>query len=359
MIVQKKSLTLPKPFITEHGEKIENPVVTYEAYGNPEGDVIMVCHGGLSSQHAAGKYTNQDAVPGWWDDIIGDDKAIDTRKYRVISANALGSMFGTSSPLSLNPKTGTHYGPDFPFITLIDITRFNKAFLDELGIKKLKLIAGPSMGSLISLQMAALYPTFVENVVAVATAGRMTPSGMAIHHFMMNTIKMDSAFNEGWYSLDKPLPALRLIHQISRIYYTHERLLQHTYWDNVPESSSSQFTRSENCLNYLTDQMEKQIQRRDPNCFISILSAINTYDLGRDADSYEAGVQRIQCPTLLININTDSEFSPKWAQEVANILNQKQEGQAKAVELDSMWGHLGCVQEAKSIGEEIKKYIHL
>jgi homoserine O-acetyltransferase len=114
--------------------------------------------------------------------------------------------------------------------------------------------------------------------------------------------------------------------------------------------------RSLKARDYLQSEIEGQIEGRDPNCYIRVLNAINSYDLGRDLHDYEKGVQRIACPVLLINISTDSEFSPYWAEEVAEILNRKKCGQAHVKIIDSPWGHMACVQEGKVIGKHIKDF---
>jgi homoserine O-acetyltransferase len=357
MIVESCTLKLAEPFVTEKGGVIQEAVVAYEAYGQAGKPTVLITHGGLSSHHAAGRYGPTDPLPGFWDDIIGSGKAIDTDQYRVLSANSLGSMYGSTSPLTTNPHTGQPYGSDFPEITLIDMVRFHKAFLDQMGVTSLAMIAGPSMGSLQALQMAALYPDYVGSVVSVATAGRMTPSGMCIHHFMINALQMDPAFNNGRYEIGTPRLALHLIQQVARIYYTHERFVKERYWDSVPEGKDSQAKRSRKAKEYLLTGVEEQIEGRDPNCYIRILNAINTYDLGRDVGNYEKGVQRIQCPVLLINISTDAEFPPYWAEELAEILNQNNPGQAHVKIIDSIWGHMGCVQEGTAIGKHIKDFL--
>ena len=267
-------------------------------------------------------------------------------------------MYGSSSPLTLNPDSGRHYGPEFPEISLIDMVRYHKAFLDQMEVPRLFMMAGPSMGSLQALQMAALYPDYVESVVAVATAGRMTPSGMYIHHFMINALQMDPAFNNGRYKIGAPKFALRLIQQVARIYYTHERFVKEKCWDSVPEGKDSQEKRNANARNYLQIGVEEQIAGRDPNCYIRVLNAINSYDLGRDVQNYKMGVQRIKCPVLLINISTDSEFPPYWAEEVAEIINRKNPGQAQVKIIDSPWGHMGCVQEGMAIGKHISDFLY-
>ena len=357
MIVKSQILKLSQPFITEKGDVIHDGVVAYEEYGHRDGPVVFITHGGLSSHHAAGRYMPEDPLPGFWDDIIGPGKAIDTDRYRVLSANSLGSMFGSASPITANPATGRPYGPDFPEITLIDMVRYHKAFLDQMGVSELTMMAGPSMGSLQALQMAALYPDYVGSVAAVATAGRMTPYGMCIHHFMINALQMDPEFNNGSYEAGTPKLALRLIQQVARIYFTHERFVKERCWDSVTEGNDSQEQRSLNVKEYLEAGIEEQIEGRDPNCYIRILKAINSYDLGRDVQDYEKGVQRIKCPALLINISTDSEFPPYWAEELAEILNRNNPDQALVRILDSPWGHMGCVQEGAAIGEYIRAFL--
>lgn len=357
MIVEKKYIELSKPFITESGYIFQKPIVAYEEYGITHGPVIMVCHGGLSSQHAAGKFSKEDKIAGWWDAVIGVNKAIDTNKFRVLSMNSLGSMYGTTSPLTTNPDTNLPFGKDFPNISMIDMVNFQKQFLDDMGVNNLFMITGCSMGSLISLQMAALYPDFINSVVAVATAGRMTPSGLAFHNFILNALKLDPNFNKGEYMPGEVKHSLRIIHQVMKIYYTDKLAIKSSCWDNVQEGPNSQDMRNSNCNNFLTEMLEETIENKDPNCYIRILNAINSYDLGRDQATYEQGVCRIKCPTLLINLTTDHEFDVSWAHEVANILNKNNSFQSKVIELDTIWGHMGCIYEAHEIDKHMLKFI--
>ena len=357
MLVEKQFKELDEPFVTEGGAVLRKPVVAYEEYGNPDGPVILLCHGGLSDQHAAGRYAESDPAPGWWDPLVGPGRVIDTDRFRILAANSLGSMAGTTSPRTVNPDTGCRYGPLFPKITLIDTARFHRAFLEAMAVDRLHLMAGPSMGSLQSLQMAALCPDFVGGVVSVATAGRMTPSGMAMHHFMSNAIKMDPQFQGGWYDVDRPLLALKYIHQVMRIYYTHEDIIKQATWDAVPEGPDSQDRRAQAVNQFLSATPDVDVLNRDPNCYVTLLDAINTYDLGRDCESFEAGVRRITCPVLLMNIDTDCEFQPRWAREVFDVLEAARPGQATLEVLRSPWGHLGCIKEFDQMAEHMGAFL--
>ncbi len=345
MIVTAKKITLANNFTTENGFIFKNPVVAYEEYGEGNEKTILITHGGLSSMHAAGKYKESDSLPGWWDDLIGEDKVFNTKKYRIICANALGSMYGTCSPITENPETGTPYGKNFPFITFIDQAKFFKLFLDELGIDKLYLLAGVSMGSMHNLQLVALYPDLAGGVISVATAGRMPPSGMGMHNFISNSLKLDPEFNNGDYKPGTKFNSLLTIHQIAKIYYTHERIIKNLCWDTVKDGPDAQEKRRKNVNNYLVAGIEERVKQEDPNCIIRTLDAINTFDLGKGFDSYKQGVEQIKCPVMLVNMNTDQEFPPHWAEELGNLINETNSQQAIVKIIDSPWGHIGCLKE--------------
>lgn len=353
MIVEKKFITLSKPFTTESGYTFEEPVVAYEEYGNPEGPVVLLAHGGLSPAHAAGKYSEDDAKPGWWDSMIGPGKAYDTDKFRILCSCSLGIGFGSTAPNTINPKTGCRYGPLFPEITLVDTVNYQKAFCEEMGVKKLHIMSGLSTGSLQTLQMASLYPEFVGAAIPVATAGRMTADGLMMHHFMINAMKMDPGYQGGWYNPDQELYSTRLVSQAMKIYYFHEKTVTKLAWDTVEEGPDSQQQRVDAVLSHMTATSDVDWQKRDPNCIVKFIAAVNSHDLGRLAGSYEAGIQKIECPVLLMNVDTDREFPPHFAHEVADILNAAKPGAAEVKILESIWGHYGCGFEQEQMSSHI------
>jgi homoserine O-acetyltransferase len=357
LLVEKKSLSLSQTFLTEGGTTLPLARVAYEEYGNPNGPVILINHGGISSHHAAGKYCDDDPAAGWWDGLIGLGKPFDTEHFRILSINALGGMYGSCSPLSINPLTGHRYGPTFPAITLRDQVRFIAAFLDTMGIERLWCMGGPSMGSLHTLTFSAMYPQRLERAVAVATAARMTASGMAMHHFMTNAFRADPDFQSGWYPPGRPLAIAKLLWQVLRLYYTSEQLYKVSCADSVPHGPGAQMTRSAKTAEFLTAGLDAGITPYDPNCFIASLAAINTHDLGEGFTTFEEGVRRIQCPLLLVNIDSDHEFPPYAAEEIAGILNAVRPSQATTRLITSMWGHLGCIHETEQIGKYLREWL--
>lgn len=357
MLVEKKSIPLAATFVAESGASLPNPVVAYEEYGNPQGPVILICHGGLSSFHAAGKYAESDPLPGWWDGIIGPGKAFNTERFRILSMNALGGMHGSTSPMSMDITAGNRYGPTFPAITLRDQVHFAAKFLDAMGVARVYAAAGPSMGSLHSLTLAALYPQRVERVIAVASSARMTASGMAMHHFMTNALRMDPGFQAGWYDSKTSLPTMKLIWQVIKLYYTSDKIFKEMCFDTVPHGPGAQEARAAKANWFLIAGMEGGVINYDPNGFIVACAAINTHDLGEGFATLEEGVRRIQCPTLLVNVDTDHEFPPECAEETAAILNRVRPGQATVRIIKSSWGHLGCVREPEQLGNYIADWL--
>lgn len=357
MLVESKTAVLTAPFETEAGDTLTQVEIAYEEYGTIGSPVIVIAHGGLSSHHAAGKYHQDDALPGWWDDLIGEGKVFDTNKYHIISTNTLGSMYGSTSAKSINPLTGGRYGPTFPTLTMADIASALYQFLKQIGVNKVEIMAGPSMGSLLTLQMAAQYPDLINKAVCAATAGRMSVDGLCMHHFMINAIKMDPAFCNGWYDNNTVLPSMRLIAQATKFYYLHENIIKKLCWDTVPESPNSQAIRSQKVTDFLQASSDADVAGKDPNCYITILNAINSFDLSNGFDSFEQCVKRIKCPVLLMNIDTDREFNIAWAQELADILNNDGTQQASVKLLTSDWGHLGCIKETAQMDKHIREFL--
>lgn len=357
MIIERRKICLKNDFITESGFRLVTPEVAYETYGTPGKPAILVTHGGLQDHRIAGNPAPEDLMPRHWDSLIGPNKVINTNHFWVISANFLGSMFGTCGPTSINPQTGKPYQGSFPTITLTDTVRFHKLFLEELGVNELELMIGPSTGGLQTLEMAALYPKFVKKAVAIAAAPKMPPEGIAVHLAVMNTITADPAFNNGFYDPQKTLPAMKIVAQFLKIYFIQHRILKKLIWDNFPNDATAHFQRIAAIQSFLTAGIEEQLKDRDPNSYLRILEAVNSFDLAKHANNYEAGVQRITCPLLIINIETDTEFPPFWADEVAEIIHKIRPGQVSVAHIDSDWGHLGCLKETQKITQLLNDFL--
>src|SRR4051812_29168540 len=241
-MVETQYLDLPDPVRLDCGEELHPIRIAYETYGTlaPARDnVILVCHALSGDAHAAG-FTRQAAGQstrdgfgaddrdgsagkglGWWDGMIGPGKAFDTDRYFVVSTNLLGGCRGTTGPSSVDPRTGRPYGLDFPVITVADIVRTERAFLDELGIERLAAVAGGSLGGMQAFEWAILYPDQVDAIVAIASTHAIHPQGMAWNAIAREAIMGDPAWQDGHYhgKGDEPSAGMGVARMIGHITY--------------------------------------------------------------------------------------------------------------------------------------------
>jgi len=212
-------------YTTQSGRTLCDVRVGYETYGtlSPARDnVILICHYFSGNAHAAGRYSDTDLVPGWWDAAIGPGKVFDTDRYFIVSSDSLVNLTVldgrtvTTGPATINPETGERYGPDFPIVTVTDFVRVQKALLDHLGINKLVAVAGPSGGSAQAIEWSVEYPESVPRVVAVISPGLYVhPYAAALADCWTRPILVDAAWKEGRYDVSQPprqglIEALRL-----------------------------------------------------------------------------------------------------------------------------------------------------
>lgn len=219
MTPQRQVFTMPT-YTTVNGRTLKNVQVGFETYGTlnaTRDNGILVCHYFSGTAHAAGRYQENDPLPGWWDAAIGPGKAIDTDRYFVVSSDSLccvkvfDGQVVTTGPASINPDTGKPYGLDFPVTSVADMVRVQKALLDHLGIKKLVAVAGPSAGSVQAVQWAVEFPDMVERVIAVICPGlQLTPYGRTVVESWCAPIRLDPAWKNGAYELnEQPMAGLR------------------------------------------------------------------------------------------------------------------------------------------------------
>lgn len=333
MLVKIQKHILSRPFTAQNGHIIENGVVIYEEYGNKDGEVIVIAHGGLSNQHAAGKYTKEDTLEGWWSNLIGENKIFDTNKYRIICANALGGLAGTTAP--------SNYDKTFPEITMIDQANYQKQFLEEINVKEVFIMAGVSMGSLLTLQMSVLFPNYIKNIIPIATSPYMTPGGLLAHNFLINILK--SSNNKG--------DSLSLFNQFGKLYYTSYHLC-----NDICSKIDNQADKNNAIKAYLTGGVTEKSKSQNADDIITTLNAINTFNISNGFTNLKEAAKNIKANCLIINIDNDIEFPPMFAIELEELIKDN----GNHVELKiitSVYGHVGCVVEQKQIGDCILEFL--
>src|SRR5689334_10850675 len=364
--VETRYLDLPEPVRLDCGRDLYPVRVAYETYGtlSPRRDnVILVCHALSGDAHAAGfaktppeestrdgfAATDRDGTAGkglgWWDGMIGPGKAFDTDRLFVVSTNLLGGCRGTAAPASTNPGTGRPYGPDFPVITVADMVRAERAFLDELGIDRLATVAGGSLGGMQAFEWAILYPDQVDSIVAIASTHAIQPQGIAWNAIARNAIMADPNWQRGHYygTGRKPDAGMGIARMVGHITYLSAQSLGAKFGRHLQFADDIRYTITEpefQVENYLRYQADSFVRRFDANTYLYTSRALTYFDLARQYGngSLVEAVRNVSARTLLIAFSSDWLYPPSGSEELADALRTL----GKDVELhiiDAPYGH--------------------
>ena len=219
-------------FHLKSGDILDELNISYETYGNLNKDksnVVLICHAISGDSHVA-KHDKED-IPGWWDIMVGPGKPIDTENYFVICSNVIGGCKGSTGPNSIDPSTGTHYGSNFPNITVEDMVSAQNLLIEHLGIKSILCVTGGSMGGFQSIQWARQYPDKIKSVIGLATSARLTNQALAFDIVGRNAIKKDPRYKEGNYydSEEKPEDGLAIARMLAHITYVSKDSMKNKF----------------------------------------------------------------------------------------------------------------------------------
>jgi homoserine O-acetyltransferase len=268
---------------------------------------------------------------GWWDGMIGPGKAFDTDRYFVVSTNLLGGCRGTTGPSSTNPVTGEPYGPDFPVITVADMVRTERAFLDALGIERLAAVAGGSLGGMQAFEWAILYPGQVDSVVAIASTHALHPQGMAWNAIAREAIMRDPAWQGGRYygtgpdTGTGPEAGLGVARMVGHVTYLSAQALGDKFGRRLQFADDLRYTITEpefQVESYLRHQANSFVRRFDANTYLYTSRALTYFDLARQhgGGSLTRALEGVAARTLLIAFSSDWLYPPSASREVADTL---------------------------------------
>ncbi|NJD30613.1 MAG: homoserine O-acetyltransferase [Gammaproteobacteria bacterium] len=318
---------LEQPLVLYRGGVIEQAVVAYECWGqlNAARDNAVLVFTGLSpSAHAAS--SAEDPRPGWWETMIGAGRPIDTSRFFVVCVNSLGSPYGSSSPASLDPRTGRRYGIHFPEVAVEDIARAGREALRTLGIERVAAVVGPSLGGMVVLAYCAQFPGEVENLVTISGAARATPFAIALRSLQREMVRSDPAWRGGNYEPGRgPRLGLRLARKLGTITYRSAEEWQERFGRQrgaetagMPGDFRPQFEVEA----YLEHQALRFADTFDANCYLYLSRAMDQFDLadhggGSLAAAFDRlGVQR----SLVLGVETDLLFPVGQQREIADHL---------------------------------------
>jgi homoserine O-acetyltransferase len=364
--VETRFLDLPEPLPLDCGRELRSVRVAFETYGTlaPARDnVILVCHALSGDAHAAGYSADAPAAStrdgfaaerrdgaagkalGWWDGMIGPGKAFDTDHFFVVSTNLLGGCRGTTGPSSINPATGRPYGSDFPVVTVADMVRCERAFLDELGIERLAAVAGGSLGGMQALQWAVQFPDQVDAIVVIASTHALHPQGIAWNAIAREAIMRDPAWQGGDYHGTGRAPdaGMGVARMVGHITYLSAPALTERFGRRLQSADDIRYTLSEpefEIESYLDHQADSFVRRFDANTYLRLSRALTYFDLAREHGdgSLARALAAVSARTLLIAFSSDWLYPPSASEQIEAALR----GLGKPVEyhlIEAPYGH--------------------
>ncbi len=349
------------PFLPERGGELQQVQVAYETYGNlaETGDnAILICHALTGDAHV-GNNPQQGDLPGWWAEIIGPGKSLDTDKYFVVCANFLGSCYGTTGPVSINPKTGKRYGVDFPEVTVRDMVIVQHELLQQLGVREIATVIGGSLGGMQVLEWAVMYPEMVRRIIPIATTARHSAWSIALNETARLAIMNDPDWQNGNYD-KQPLRGLSLARMIAMISYRSQPSFQERFGreevDLVKLNGSARILNDQpprfQVESYLRYQGIKLVKRFDANTYLTITRAMDSHDLSRNREPLTVVLSNISAKTLCIGISSDVLYPPHEQREISeNIPN------AEYREIISEHGHDAFLIEFDQLNKMVSEFL--
>jgi homoserine O-acetyltransferase len=301
--------------------------IAYETWGtlSPARDNALLIVTGLSpGAHAASSAT--DPTPGWWEDMVGPDKAIDTNRFHVICVNSLGSCHGSTGAASIDPRTGEPYRLSFPVLTIEDIATAARAAVRELGITRLAAVVGPSLGGMTALAYAVMFPDEVSALVTISSAPRALPFAIAIRSLQRECIRSDPGFHGGSYEADRPpSTGLRLARKLGLITYRSARVWRHRFGrERTPgDPKAGAFGPEFEIESYLEQHARRFVGTFDANAYLYLSRAMDLFDVADHGGSVEAGLARVAArKVLVIGVETDFLFPIEQQEEIATLFGR-------------------------------------
>ncbi len=362
-IVAPHDFVYPKPFTFKSGQTLPGFTLRYETYGTlnaTRDNAILICHALSGDHHCAGLHTPEDRKPGWWNNLIGPGKAVDTRRFYVICANVLGGCQGSTGPSSLNPATNRPYGLAFPFVTILDMVRAQKILLDHLGVSELHAVIGGSMGGMQAILFSIEFPHFVRRVVAMATTAREGAQAIAFNEVGRQAIMQDPDWNSGDYAKGGgPRVGLAIARMMAHITYVSDASMDRKFGRRKKTSvngDSYNFDIQFEVESYLRHQGQSFINRFDANSYLYITRALDHFDLAHAYGSLEAAFAGVQAETLVVGFTSDWLFPPEQNRAIAHALLRAGKRVSYA-ELATDLGHDSFLLESEELYRLVRNFL--
>jgi homoserine O-acetyltransferase len=365
--VSAKLVEVTDSFEMKRGGQLSNLHIAYETWGElnkDQSNVIVIFTGLSANSHVTSSQSDQ--TPGWWETMVGEGKAIDTGKYHVICINTLGSCFGSTSPVSINKKTSQPYRLTFPELTVEDMANASRLLLKKIGINKVHLLIGPSLGGMKALAFSILHNTVVDNMILISTATQALPFAIALRSLQREVIRKDPLWSNGFYSYEKPpLNGVRIARKIGMTSYrsANEWVQRFGRKKSVANKINQNTFGIENTSfefeieSYLEHQAVKFQNIFDANCYLYLSRAMDWFDVANLGKSSLDAFSKINVnKALILGVDTDVLFPSQQQKEIAENLSLSNV-KVEYKELNCIQGHDSFLVDTGSFAKEINTFI--
>jgi len=363
-IVTSQKVLFDNPLHLKSGAVLDSYELVYETYGELNEDksnAVLICHALSSNHHVAGYYADDSQAIGWWNNMIGPGKAIDTRKFFVVGVNNLGGCHGSTGPASINTGTGKLYGADFPMVTVQDWAATQVQLADYLGIKQFAAIAGGSLGGMQALQWTLDFPDRVRHALVIAAAAKLTAQNIAFNDVARQAIITDPDFHGGdYYSYNTvPRRGLRLARMLGHITYLSDHSMAEKFGRELRNGPLGfGFDVEFEIESYLRYQGDKFADQFDANTYLLMTKALDYFDPAHDFNgNLREAFSVAKSDFLVLSFTTDWRFSPERSHAIVKALLDNELNVSYA-EITSSYGHDSFLMEDRYYHELIKSYMN-
>ena len=344
-LVEAKRAHFDTPLTLRSGEVMPAYDLVYETYGTLNADAsnaILVCHALSGHHHVAGHYADQPKNVGWWDNIVGPGRPLDTDRFFIVGVNNLGGCHGSTGPASINPATGKPWGADFPMVTVIDWVHTQARLADRLGIQCWAAVIGGSLGGMQALRWSVTYPERIKNTIVIAAAPYLTAQNIAFNDVARQAILTDPEFYGGNYYEHnaRPVRGLRLARMLGHITYLSDDQMGEKFGRGLRNGNLSfGFDVDFQIESYLHYQGDKFAGYFDANTYLLMTRALDYFDPSREENGdLTAVMKRASSDFLIVSFTTDWRFSPERSREIVSSLLAAEKNVSYA-EIDLAFGH--------------------
>ncbi len=361
-LVQPQRFHSTEPLAMVCQERLDKFTLVYETYGHlsdERDNAILVCHALSGNHHAAGYHTPDDHRPGWWDNLIGPGKPIDTNRWFVVCPNNLGGCHGSTGPVSIDPASGKPYGPDFPKVTVQDWVASQHRLMQHLGLDKWAAVAGGSLGGMQAMQWAIDYPQCIDKTLVIAASARLSAQNIAFNEIARRAIMSDPDFHNGRYTQHgvSPKNGLAVARMLGHVSYLSPASMDIRFGRERNNDKHFSYDPEFSIESYLQHQGNRFVSAFDANTYLLMTRALDYFDPAHNADGDLAqAFSNCHARHLVVSFTADWRFSPRHSEAIVGALVRANK-KVSYFEINSEHGHDDFLLENQEYFDAVKGFL--